>query len=376
MSAPGPEPPRPVDSAIAKPTELLVPGSATALARPGTDAVAPAGASGPPTVLREAMVEMLQASADAYGDVVHALTCDLGDVSVDMDGLEWLATTPSLLENEAAYRAAVERLQWWDQFLAELPCPRLLSEARQAEVQAHAAQRAQAVLYARDQALLEHQAHIAHALGNPDLTEDQRDELFRIHEDPEPGEWRVDPAPRVQAALAALPPAPVIVPITVEDLEPTRSFSGFNAVEAMRTHMALGPLAKQLDAGLEQVLRTRYRLPRKRARLHAEQLTGLFWLALRRALTLGNHRLATSVTLVLADRDAPVHEQFSRELLESWMHLLQTLPVPAPRLSLGQRLRGLLGGPVAEPAPAARPLLAGAHPGQGRLGVDDSDPKG
>lgn len=356
-----------------KPTELLVPGTTTAVARPADHAVAPQEQAGAPTVLRQAMVDMLEASAGAYGEVVHALTCDLGTVSEDLGGLEWLATTPSLLENETAYRAAVERLAWWDDFLAELPCPRLLSEGRKAEVTAWKAARAQAQLFARDEALLAHQEHVAQELGNPDLDEDQRTELFRVHEDPENGEWRVDPEPLVRAALDALPPPPDIVPITLADLDAQTSFAGFNAVEAMRNHPALGPLAAQLDAGIEQVLRDRYRLKKKRARLHAPQFTGLFWLALRRALTLGNHRMASSVTLVLADRDAPVHEQFSRELLESWLHLLETLPEPTERLSLGQRLRGLLGGPVAAPQEPVPAQLAGPATGQLLLGPGDDE---
>ncbi len=311
------------------------------------------------------MVDMLQASADAYGEVVHALTCDLGTVSTDMDGLEWLATTPTLLENEQLYRAAVERLRWWDDFLAELPCPSLLSDTRQGELKAWKAQRAQAQLFARDQALLAHQAHVAHDLADPDLSEAQRAELFRVHEDPEPHEWRVDPEPLVRQALDALPPAPKIVPITVDDLDVMTSFAGFNAVEAMRGHPALGPLAAQLDAGIEQVLRERYRLKKKHAQHSAAAFTSIFWLALRRALTAGNHRMATSVTLVLADREAPVHERFSRELLESWMHLLETLPEPKQRLSLGQRLRGLLGGPTAPaPAPPQAPQLAAPVTGE------------
>ena len=349
---------------MAKPTEVLEPRTTTALARPAEHALTAADPTGPPPVLRQAMVDMLEASAGAYGEVVHALTCDLGVVSEDLGGLEWLATTPSLLENETAYRAAVERLAWWDEFLAELPCPRLLSESRQAEVQAWRAQRAQAQLFARDEVLLEHQALVAQELGNPELDEDRRNELFRIHEDPEEGEWRVDPHSRVQAALDALPPPPDIVPITLQDLDAQTSFAGFNAVEAMRNHTALGPLAAQLDTAIEQILRERYRLKKKQARHHAPQFTGLFWLALRRALTLGNHRMATSITLVLADRDAPVHEQFSRELLESWLHLLQTLPEPQARRSLGQRLRGLLGGPVPPPPDPQTALLEGPSTGQ------------
>ncbi len=318
---------------------------------------------------------MLQSSAQAYGDVVQALTCDLGVVSMDLEGLEWLATTPTLLENESNYRAAVERLRWWDEFLADLPCPSLLSEKRQSEVQAHAAQRAQAQLFARNQALLEHQELVAQSLADPSLSEEQRQELFRIHEDPEPGEWRVDPEPRVRAALDALPPGPKIVPITVGDLDATQSFSGFNAVDAMRQHAALGPLARQLDKGLEQVLRERYRLKAKRARRHAPQFTDIFWLALRRALTQGNHRLATSITLVLADRDAPVQEQFARELLESWMHLLQELPEPRASLSLGQRLRGLLGGNKTSLAPTAKPLLQDPLQHPRLLASDTGDPE-
>jgi len=358
---------------VAKPPELLVPRSKTAVARPAEHTLATQGTAGPPPVLRQAMVDMLEASADAYGEVVHALTCDLGVVSEDLGGLEWLSSTPSLLENESAYRAAVERLRWWDDFLAELPCPRLLSDGRRPELQAWEAQRAQAQLFARDRALLAHQERVAQALADPDLTEDQRTELFRIHEDPEDHEWRVDPEPLVRQALDALPPPPEIVPILLDDMDPQTSFAGFNAVEAMRKHPALGPLATQLDAAVEQVLRTRYRLPKKRARHHAPQFTGIFWIALRRALTQGNHRIAASVTLVLADRDAPVHEQFSRELLESWLHLLQTLPEPTERKSLAQRLRGLLGGPVAEPSEPQPAQLSGPAQGQLLLGTPDDE---
>jgi hypothetical protein len=320
------------------------------------------------------MVDMLQASANAYGDVVQALTCDLGVISKDLDDLEWLASTPSLLETETAYRAAVTRLDWWDGFLADLPCPRLLSEGRKQELQAHAAARARAQLLARDQALLAHQARVAQELADPGLSEEQRETLFRIHEDPESNEWRVDPEPLIRAALEALPAPPKIVPITLQDLDATQSFAGFNAIEAMRTHPALAPLAQQMDAALAEILKDRYRLGKKRAQLHAGQFTGIFWLALRRALSQGNLRMATSVTLVLADRDAPVHEQFSRELLESWLYLLQNLPEPKPRLTLAQRIRGLLGGtaPKVE-QPRAAPQLAA--PVQAQL-LLDSKPSG
>ncbi len=321
------------------------------MAASGDTAVAPTAEESTALELRHAIGGMLDASIEAYGDVVRALGCDLTQVSEDMADLEWLAGTAELLENETAYRAAVERLAWWDGFLAQLPFPRLLSEGRQAELDAAWAERARARLYARDHALQHHQERVAEELGRPDLDEEQREELFRIHEGPEDHEWRVDPEPFIQAALDALPPPPTVVPITREDIDPTTSFAGFNAVEAMRNHPALGPMALRMDDTLAEVLRSQHKMSRRVALSHARMLTGIFWIALRRAMTAGSTKLATSITLVLATQNGEVQETFTKELLRSWIHYVETLPTDRRSLASRLPLIGRLFGGGSAPAP-------------------------
>jgi hypothetical protein len=69
----------------------------------------------------------------------------------------------------------------------------------------------------------------------------------------------------------------------------------------------------------------------------------MFWLALRRALARGTHGLSASIALVSSTEEAPLQEQFTRELLMSWFAYLQTIPPPSRRPSLAQRLRRMLG---------------------------------
>ncbi len=75
-------------------------------------------------------------------------------------------------------------------------------------------------------------------------------------------------------------------------------------------------------------------------------------MALRRALEAGGVQLATAVHFVVPTRDHEIQEQFTRELLESWLHHLETLPVPEERPSLTARvplLGALMGGQKALP---------------------------
>ena len=74
-----------------------------------------------------------------------------------------------------------------------------------------------------------------------------------------------------------------------------------------------------------------------------DMLTGIFWLALRRALSSGSHQLAASLSLMVSTGTSQVQQQFTQELLGSWLPYLQNLPPPPARRTLGQRIRGWLG---------------------------------
>ena len=160
---------------------------------------------------------------------------------------------------------------------------------------------------------------------------------------PDETEWWVDVEAHVAAALAHLPPDVPPVPIVPADLEATSSFSGFHAVDAFRRHPELGPRAASMDAALAAILTDALGMPRGEALRHAQVLTGIFWLALRRALSAGSHQLSASISLMMTTGQGSVQQQFTHELLGSWLPYLQSLPPPSRGRSLGQRIRGWLG---------------------------------
>lgn len=354
---------------------------------PGAVAPGPGGAlvahPEPGVPVKRTMVCLLETSVQAYGDVVTALLSDLEQTSEGMEKLAWLAGTRSLLQHEGTWQAASEQLHWWDAFLAALPLPRLLSEAAVVETRKLRALHTRARLDARELALLAHRRAVDEALARPDLTDAERDRLEECFEDPTGDQWLVDLGWYERQATANLPPMPDPVPITAHDLDSRHSFAGFNAVQAMRAHPDLGPRAAWMDEALTQALVTGFHLPVNAARHHATQLTGIFWLALRRALDAGSHQLAISIEMLAsAGGEAPIQAQFTRELLQSWLHYLETLPLPEERKALGQRVP-LIGGLFRKAAPAALPaveaprrLTDGRKPGvwsrvKGALGKDD-----
>ncbi len=299
-------------------------------------------ADAPSPAVRNSMSGMLQASVESYGDVVSALLIDLEHVSAGMRRMGWLSTTMDLLASEQAYRAAQQQLAWWDSFLRDLPIPELLSDHQVQARRRARAERLGATILAREQALADHQALVAQKMAEPGHSEQDRSRLRRIKEDPDETEWWVDPEAYVAQALAQLPPEPPHIPIVAEDLDANRSFSGYNAARAMREHPLLGPRAAQLDGALARLLSEEFGLKKKDAQGHAAVLTDMFWIALRRALEQGGDQLATAVHFVVPTRDHEIQEQFSRELLESWLHHLENLPPPRQRRSIAQRM-GLLG---------------------------------
>jgi len=326
------------------------------------------------------MVALLETSVKAYGDVVTALLTDLVQAGQGMEKLAWMAGSRALLEHEESWRSAVEQLRWWDSFLAGLPFPRLLSESRELESRRLAALHAGARLEARDAALRDHQRAVDEALERPDLTEAARDRLEEAFENPVGEQWLVDVAAYERRATAGLPPLPDPVPITVEDLDAATSFSGFNAIQAMRAHPDLGARARWMDEALAGVLTAELHLPPRAARHHAARLTDIFWLALRRALDAGSHQLAISVELLAsAEGQAPVQERFTRELLKSWLCYLEALPMGSGdrrrRLPL---LGALFRRPVSQDA-APRQLTDASAPGlwsrlRGALSTDKPPP--
>ncbi len=294
-----------------------------------------------PDGIRTALPALLEASVDAFGDVVSALLTDLSQTDSTMRGLSWLASTPTLLDDEGRYHAALGQLQWWDAFLARLPYPQLLSDATARDRERLARGRRRALLTAQDQALLDHQQLVA--LEAQDAADDGASQgalhaLARIHAEPAQHEWRVDPQEYVTAALAQLPPTPEVVPISRGDLDPAVHFSGFTAAERMRADPELGPRAAHLDAEAARILQEHCGQDKDTAAAEARLLTNMFWLALRRALQAGSHQLATSIRFVAGAEESPVQAQFTRELLKSWLHALETLP--EPKRSLAQRLLG------------------------------------
>lgn len=329
----------------------------TALVLRGDSAVsAPAPAA---LAVRNAVSTMLAASVSAYGDVVAALLFDLDKVSSDVADLGWLVGTRVSPEDERTVQAALAQLRWWDSFLVELPNPQLLSEQRRAEVERLRALHSRARLHARQDALAEHQRRVDEELANPDLEFQAYEHLMRIRADPKPGEWRMDVAAHVATALAALPPVPALPPISAQDTDPAHNFSGFNAVGAMRRHPALAERAAAMDVAMSEALRIQLDLPADLARRHGAAMTDIFWIALRRSLAAGGHQLAASIQLLGQADQAPLQQQFARELLESWVVYLREIPRPEPKLSLAARIP-LLGRvferPALEAAPAPKQL--------------------
>ena len=300
---------------------------------------------------------MFEASVDAFGDVVSALMFDMEQTEENITALSWLAGTQSLLASEAAFRSAVEQLRWWDRFLAQLPHPVLLSEADAPARRRQRAERAHARLMGRQAALDAHRQRVAEVIQAPETGAAERARLRRVMAAPDETEWWVDVEAHVAAAVAHLPPLTPPVPIVPADLDASFSFSGFNTVDSFRRHPELGPRAASMDAALAAVLTESFGLPRGEALRHAQVLTGIFWIALRRALSAGSHQLSASISLMMATGQGSVQQQFTHELLGSWLPYLQDLPPPPQRRTLGQRLRGWLG--MAAPAavvPAQRQL--------------------
>lgn len=312
--------------------------------------------------MRRALPALLPASVEAFGDVVTALLADLDRVTQDVGALGWLAGTGLSLDHELNHQAAIAQLAWWDGFLGALPSPRLLSEAREPEMRRAAALRARARLDALERAREEHRARVDEELGRG-ADEATRERPLRVREDPRPGEWRVDAEEAVRLALAALPAGPPTTPITAEDLDASTSFSGFNAVNAMRAHPELGPRAARMDALLAAALAQELGLERAEAARHASVLTGIFLIALRRALGQGSHQLAAAIRLLAEAEHAPVQHGFARELLESWADHLARIPPPTPRAGLlGGALGRLLGAREAPALPAEERRLLTAAP--------------
>ena len=307
---------------------------------------------------RAVVRRMFESAVDAFGDVVSALMFDMEQTEENIAALSWLAGTQSLLASEVAFRSAVEQLRWWDRFLAQLPHPALLSEASAPARRRQQAERAHARLMARQTALDAHRQRVSEAIQAPETGAAERARLRRVMAAPDETEWWVDVEAYVAAALAHLPPPEPLVPIIAADLEATSSFSGFHAVDAFRRHPELGPRAVGMDAALEAILLEALGLPRSEARRHAQVLTGIFWLALRRALSAGSHQLSASISLMMTTGQGSVQQQFTHELLGSWLPYLQSLPPPPRRRTLGQRLRGWLGmdPPEAVVAPAQRQI--------------------
>ncbi len=312
------------------------------------DTAAAARSAAPEPQHRDAVGLMLQGAVEAFGDVVTALLCDLDTAETGLAALSWLSSTQGVLDQEQVYQAAMHQLQWWDGFLEGLPDPELISERRRPELRKLEAQRARARLQAREAALAEHRRQIEAELAQVEVDEGQATAILQVHQDPQPGQWRVDVVAWEEQALAALPPTPVVVPIVPQDLDAAHSFAGFNAVAAMRAHPQLAGRAAHLDASIAATLVDQLGLPRADAERHAPLLTGMFWIAMRRALGVGSHQLAISIQLLSRTGDSRVREQFTRELLTSWLAYLDTLPQQgARRLGVWSRLRlrlGMAGG--------------------------------
>lgn len=292
---------------------------------------------------RAVVRQLFEASVASFGDVVSALMFDMEQTEDNIAALSWLAGTQTLLSSEAAFRSAVSQLAWWDRFLAHLPHPALLSEANAPARRRARAERAHARLMARQEALQDHRQRVADAMADPATGPADRARLRRVMAAPDETEWWVDVAGYVAAALAQLPPEVPDVPITAADLAAETSFSGFHAVDAFRRHPELGPRADSMDAELAAILADSFGLPPAEAHRHAVALTGIFWLALRRALSAGSHQLSASISLMMTTGQGSVQQQFTHELLGSWLPYLQSLPPPQQRKTLGQRIRGWLG---------------------------------
>lgn len=357
--APPPKDPR---GDVIETTAVAVRPKPAALQQQAGGAMTPGAPPGPSAPVRRALPLMLQASSQAWGSVVDALLCDLREVGEDMERLSWLSVSQSLLEREHAYQAAEQHLQWWDGFLATLPYPRLRSDRMARDVQRIKALRHRARLLARDSAMAEHRARVQEALDSQALDGPEEERLFLIQDDPERTEWWADVAAHEAAALATVPPLPSGAPIRAEDLDPRAPDNCQNAAWAMRQHPDLAPRAQLLDQSLSRLLQDELGMGRKLADPHAAVMTDMFWVALRRALDTGSHQLASSIKMAGTVGHAPVQEQFTRELLQSWLAYLEALPASEPKRGLLDRvpfLGKLLGrseAPAIAAAPAAKQI--------------------
>ncbi|MCB9744322.1 MAG: hypothetical protein H6741_13330 [Alphaproteobacteria bacterium] len=331
---------------------LVVRGSAQVQASgPGTGLAGPSlYAEGPPPVVRQAVPQMLEVAADAFGDLVHTLIHDLEQITATVDELGWLSLTPSLLERESAFKQAVAQMQMWEHFVATLPNPHLFSERTLEQRRKIQRLQARALVVGRERALADHRRLIEAELGQADLTSALV--LKRGMDDPESVGWRVDPRAYVAAELAQIPQLPELVPIVAADLHPAQNAAGYNAVLGMRQHPVLGPQAAQLDAALAEVLPRHFKLEKAEAAAHAQALTGIFLLAMMRAMRAGDMELATSVRFVVPADARKISADFGEELLKSWWRHVETLPRKPEKKSLGQRLRGLFGRTTNNETPA------------------------
>ncbi len=317
----------------------------------------PAAPSAP---VQAAVGAMLQGAVAGFGDVVQALLCDLDTATVGLQGLTWLWSSQGALDQEQAYQAAVQQLQWWDSFLGELPCPELISERRRLELRKLKGLRARARIQAREAALADHRRLLEAEVADVEVDPDQATALMEIHQDPGPGQWRVDIAAYEAQALAALPELEEPTPIIAADLDAAHSFAGFHAVDAMRRHPLLAGRAAHLDQAVAAALREHLDLDRKAAAAHAHALTGIFWIALRRALETGSNQLAISIRLLSGAGEHGVQEQFTRELLTSWLAYLDQIP-DSDRQRSGRLRLPLLGKRTEQ---GGHPALAAAAPKQ------------
>lgn len=356
-------PPKDPRADVIETTAVAVRPQAASVQRQQDGALAPgAPPAGPSVPVRRALPLMLQASSQAWGSVVDALLCDLREVGEDMERLSWLSVSQSLLEREHAFQAAEQHLQWWDGFLATLPFPRLRSDRMARDLQRIKALRHRARLLARDAALAEHRARVQEALDGQALDGPEEERLFAIQDDPERTEWWADLAAHEAAALATVPLPPRTAPIDAQDLDPRAPDNCAGAAWAMRQHPDLAPRAQMLDQRLSALLQSELGMGRKLADPHAAVMTDMFWVALRRALDTGSHHLASSIKMAGTVGHAPVQEQFTRELLQSWLAYLEALPATEPRRGLIDRvpfLGRLLGrseAPAIAAAPAARQI--------------------
>lgn len=265
----------------------------------------------------------------AFGDFDTSLKAMLGDLreaeSVIGD-LGWLSTTPGLLNEEMDMVTLKRRLLAMNQALSQYPGFALESEhnktGEQRELSEDYFNREMA---AKEEAMAAERAERAKLASKWPRSAEEHALMQKELHDPN-GFHFVDYKSYLNKHLEGRkrPKAP----IRPSDFDPMKSAGGDRLVATMRQDSApFAAPAAALQGHLVQILMRETGLNKKDAQLHAEKLTNIFLIALRRAMGASNIQMWVSADLAMSPDIKRVQDQFGRELIVSWYRYLEELPV-------------------------------------------------